>query len=51
MVEPKTQSLPGIIMEFKAAKGDTELSAMADEALKQIDTKHYDVDFQHIKNT
>ena len=44
--EPKVHSLPGIIMEFKATKNDAGLSASADEALKQIEDKHYDTDMK-----
>ena len=33
-------------MEFKATKNDAGLSASADEALKQIEDKHYDTDMK-----
>ena len=33
-------------MEFKATKYDAGLSASADEALKQIEDKHYDTDMK-----
>ena len=46
MLEPKVHFLPGIIMEFKATKNDAGLSASADEALKQIEDKHYDTDMK-----
>ena len=41
---PKTHSVPGFIFEFKHAKTDSEdLESLADEALRQIDLKKYDV--------
>ena len=46
VLEPKVQFLPGIIMEFKATKNDASLAASADEALKQIEDKHYDTDMK-----
>ncbi|MFR8999196.1 MAG: PD-(D/E)XK nuclease domain-containing protein [Anaerobutyricum soehngenii] len=46
VLEPKVHFLPGIIMEFKATKNDAGLSASADEALKQIENKHYDTDMK-----
>ena len=46
VLEPKVHYLPGIIMEFKATKNDAGLSASADEALKQIEDKHYDTDMK-----
>ena len=46
VLEPKVHSLPGVIMEFKATKDDAGLSASADEALKQIEDKHYDTDMK-----
>lgn len=41
---PKQPNLPGIIIELKAEKkcSDTELKRLANDALKQIDKKHYD---------
>lgn len=45
-LEPKVHSMPGIIMEFKAVKNQAELSESAEEALKQIDNKHYDTDMK-----
>ena len=39
-------SMPGIIMEFKATKDQSDLSASAEEALNQIDDKHYDTDMK-----
>lgn len=44
VLEPKIRSLPGIIMEFKAVKEEGVLSDRAQDALRQIDTKHYDTD-------
>ena len=44
VLEPKIRSLPGIIMEFKAVKEEEVLSDRAQDALRQIDTKHYDTD-------
>lgn len=44
VLEPKIRTLPGIIMEFKAVKEKDSLSASAEEALRQIDSKHYDAD-------
>ncbi len=46
VLEPKLRSLPGIIMEFKAVKDEQMLSASAEEALKQITSKHYDADLK-----
>ena len=46
VLDPKVHFLPGIIMEFKATKNDAGLSASADEALKQIEDKHYDTDMK-----
>lgn len=46
VLEPKVHFFPGIIMEFKATKNDAGLSASADEALKQIEDKHYDTDMK-----
>ena len=45
-LEPKMHSMPGIIMEFKATKDQSDLSASAEEALKQIEDKHYDTDMK-----
>lgn len=44
VLEPKFCNLPGIIMEFKAVKDEATLSASAKEALRQIDSKHYDTE-------
>ena len=44
VLEPKLHNLPGIIMEFKAANSEEELSGNAKDALKQIHTKRYDTD-------
>ena len=43
-LQPKTAAMPGIIIEFKAAKDATEekLKALAANALAQIDSKKYD---------
>ena len=42
-LEPKNDSLPGILMEFKASKTNDEeiLSSLAEEALEQIQRKQY----------
>ena len=42
-LEPKDLKLPGILMEFKAAReaSDTSLSNLAEEALSQIEKKQY----------
>lgn len=41
-LEPRENGLPGIIMEFKAAKdSDVDLNKLAREALLQIEEKHY----------
>ncbi|MDY2627316.1 MAG: AAA family ATPase [Lachnospiraceae bacterium] len=47
-MEPKTRNLPGIIMEFKAAKAaeKDQLSELAADGLKQISDRHYDTDMQ-----
>ena len=44
VLEPKVASMPAIIMEFKAVKDDKKLMISAQEALKQIEDKHYDAD-------
>lgn len=44
VLEPKLHSLPGIIMEFKAVKTEQELRGSAEQALQQIDFRHYDTD-------
>ena len=53
-LQPKTASMPGIIIEIKAAKDATEdqLKALAANALAQIDSKKYDTELrkQSIKN-
>ena len=46
VLEPKLHSLPGIIMEFKAVKTEQELRSSAEQALQQIDAKHYDTDLR-----
>jgi hypothetical protein len=47
-LEPKTKAFPGIIMEFKAAKSyeADRLAVLADDALAQIEKKHYDTDMK-----
>jgi hypothetical protein len=47
-LEPKNCADSGIIMEFKAAKADaaSNLSSLAEEALTQIEQKHYDADMK-----
>lgn len=47
-LEPKIKSLPGFIMEFKAAKTSErgQLSELAGDGLKQIIEKQYDVDMR-----
>ncbi len=46
VLEPKLRTLPGIIMEFKAVKEEDLLLSSAEEALRQIDSKHYDTDLK-----
>lgn len=46
VLEPKISTLPAIIMEFKAVKGEDALIKSAQEALFQIETKHYDIDLR-----
>jgi hypothetical protein len=43
-LEPRDRALPGILIELKAGKncGETELKALAEDALRQIDEKKYD---------
>lgn len=43
---PKTHGLPGIIIEIKAAKeaSDEQLQKLAEQALEQIEVKHYDTE-------
>ncbi|MBE6649616.1 MAG: hypothetical protein E7614_08910 [Ruminococcaceae bacterium] len=46
---PKAHSVPGFIFEFKHAKTDSEdLESLADEALRQIDLKKYDVSMKAV---
>lgn len=45
-MEPKVHSMPGIIMEFKAVKDPANLPKVAAEALKQIETKQYDLEMK-----
>ncbi len=45
-LEPKTASMPAIIMEFKAVKEEKMLTSSACEALKQIEDKPYDTDLK-----
>ena len=43
-MQPKKNDLPGIILEFKAARNVSEddLKKLSRKALKQIDDRHYD---------
>ncbi|XOQ24966.1 MAG: AAA-ATPase-like domain-containing protein [Mitsuokella multacida] len=43
---PKDAQKAGVIMEFKAAASEDELSAKAEEALTQIEDRAYDTEFQ-----
>lgn len=45
-LEPRTASLPGILIEIKAGKDctDEQLTALAGTAVRQIEEKHYDTD-------
>ena len=45
-LSPKTNNLPGIIIELKSAKDakDNELKNLAIDALKQIETKNYEIE-------
>ena len=44
---PRQQGLPGILMELKSAKSMTKgLKELAQKALKQIESKQYDVDMK-----
>lgn len=45
-LEPKTQDLPGILIELKSTKDatDEELKKLAQAALRQIEEKQYDVE-------
>ena len=44
---PLTKGMPGFIFEFKHTKDEhTDLSALADSALQQIETKKYDTDLR-----
>ena len=43
MLIPRVKSMPGFIYEFKHTKDEkTDLDALADEALKQIDDRKYE---------
>jgi hypothetical protein len=48
-LEPKNCADSGIIMEFKAVKADVidNLSSLAEDALTQIEQKHYDADMKN----
>ena len=48
-MQPKTWNLPGIIIEFKAAKNVSEddLKKLSQKALRQIDDRHYDRGFSN----
>ena len=45
---PKTQGMPGIIIEIKAAKEASaeQLKKLAEQALEQIEVKHYDTELR-----
>lgn len=45
---PKTQGMPGIIIEIKAAKDASaeQLKMLAEQALEQIEVKHYDTELR-----
>ena len=44
---PLTKGMPGFIFEFKHTKDEhTDLSALADSALQQIETKKYDTELR-----
>lgn len=47
-LEPQTESLPGIIIELKAGKDETDasLEKLAQTALRQIDNNQYDADLK-----
>ena len=48
-MQPKKNDLPGIIIEFKAARNVSEddLKKLSRKALKQIDDRHYDMGFSN----
>ncbi len=48
-LEPKTNLDPGILMEFKVAKSSDKdkLADLANDALQQINDKHYDVEMKN----
>lgn len=43
---PKDTSKAGVLMEFKAADSEAQLEDKADEALRQIEEKQYDTEFE-----
>ena len=47
-LEPRDRTLPGILIELKAGKdrGEAELKALAEDALRQIDERKYDTDLR-----
>ena len=47
-LKPRTATLPGILIELKAAKKDekTDLKTLAQAALKQIEQKHYETELR-----
>ena len=45
-LEPKSFSMPCILMEFKATKDEHALCQTAERALEQIREKQYDVEFR-----
>lgn len=52
MLIPKVKSMPGFIYEFKFTRDkNVDLEALAEEALKQIDSKQYDTELLSISIT
>ena len=52
MLIPKVKSMPGFIYEFKFTRDkNMDLEALAEEALKQIDSKQYDTELLSISIT
>ena len=45
-VFPRRQGQPGLLLEFKVAATEAELSTKAQEALQQINTRDYDAEFR-----
>lgn len=49
MLIPRTKSIPRFIYEFKHTNDkNTDLNALADEALKQINDKKYDTELSDL---